>query len=168
MARQDFDDSGYSPEEIYQEGTQDEHGHSANFRCKVPTTWGSIIDEFVDSKDFPEIRKRNDFVRDAIYHRIRFWNAAAKERRMADPVVRELIAQEHIAGRLTSETNRRMRRIEFMDQMRETLQAAIVADKSLVLEMVDDFVVQANDFNEPYRGQLLDELETWRKRAEGW
>lgn len=61
----------YNRDRWYTRSTN-KHNHSTLVRVNIPRGLGGLIDRFVDSKQCSQIRTREDFVRDSIFHSLRY------------------------------------------------------------------------------------------------
>jgi hypothetical protein len=118
VAREDFVNDGYDPDEIYSGGSKDRQGHSTNLRVHVPDPWVGLMAEIVANTKWPEYRTTQQLVRDAVYHRLR-WIERTKTRPMT-PRIKTLMAQLRIEEVLTS----RMAMQERHDNMLKTMHTA--------------------------------------------
>ena len=163
MARADIE-TGYSPDEIITR-SQDEMGHSANLRVHIPKPWRAMIEQIVQSDAWPEYSSVQDFIRDAIYHRLH-WTTIAKDRDHI-PAVRAMVMQIRRERELNVIAQQHMTWRAFSDRIERTLQEMMQAgDWDLIAAWCEDTLDEIDDVPEPHRTRLADQLESWRKRAE--
>lgn len=163
MARDTFHDDGYDSDIIYSDGAKDHQGHSTNIRCHIPDHWVSIIAAIVNSDQWPEYRTPQDFYRDAIFHR---WHWAARQgNRRLDPRVRTLMAIANGEAALNHANTVRTSSQLFVENARATL-SSLVADGNhqAVRLTIKELEASLDDLEEPWRGQLENELSTWERR----
>lgn len=98
--------SSYDLDRYYTRST-DEKGHSNTFRINVNTLLGAQIRGKVADPNFPGYKTAPDFIRDAIYHRLKY---LANKRELIDSqeaMEQERIAQEHARAQEQREMSRR-------------------------------------------------------------
>ena len=64
-------DDSYDPNEFYT-ASADRRGHSDTFYVKVPPYVASALSQFIQSGKVPQYKTVQDFIRDAIVHRIHY------------------------------------------------------------------------------------------------
>lgn len=164
MARSDFKSDTYDVNEIYTGGSKDEQGHSSNLRVKVPDSWAAIVSNFVSSAEWPEYISVQAFVRDAIFHRMHW--ASQQKNRGAQTKIRQLMELATMHESLTLRAGFRTSYQDFHDQMNVVFRNALSdGDGQNVRLLLSDFQDRTEQFDEPYRSKLLDELRYWEKRA---
>jgi Arc/MetJ-type ribon-helix-helix transcriptional regulator len=62
----------WSEDEVYTAAT-DKRGHSEDLHVRVPPDVARKIEVLIEARVHPKLRTRSDFVRDAIYHRLHYW-----------------------------------------------------------------------------------------------
>lgn len=65
--------SDYSPDKFYTHAT-DKKGHCVSIRTAVPPNLSSEIDTLIASRKYPDYKTPQDFVRDAVFHRLQWLN----------------------------------------------------------------------------------------------
>lgn len=163
MARTDFRDDAYDPNDVYMGGAKDSQGHSTNIRAHIPDTWTGMISEIVASPDWPEYQTLQDFYRDAIYHRMRW--AQRQHGRSQNPRVRTLMAIINSQASLQYASTVRTAAEEQVQAAGRTL-AEMVADGNVIAirETIKELEANLTDLPEPWRTRLATELETWERR----
>lgn len=164
MARDDFRNDRYDPNEVYSGGAKDHQGHSTNIRCHIPDPWTAAIAEVINSPDWPEYRTPQDFYRDAIYHRMKW--ASRQESRSGSERVRTLMALIQGQAALDYATLIREASHSFIENARKTL-SQLLGDGNIlgVRETIKELEASLDDLGEPYRSSLRTEIESWERRA---
>ena len=146
--------SGYDPEDFYT-GASDGRGHSANMQCPIPVTVAAELEQMIAAKEFPAYRTRQDFIRDAIVHRI---NQLA-DHRMASPT--RSMALKSLGAMLVAmaRTEQAVQEVEtaryLLDSARQALhQVSQAGDNVHFYDLLDMYEEQATNMTEPWRGQL--------------
>lgn len=63
-------DPDYDIDNFYT-ASEDKHGHSAHVAIRVSKTMAAVMQQVLESRQFPAYTTTSDIVRDAIYHRLR-------------------------------------------------------------------------------------------------
>lgn len=164
MARENFVDDGYDPQEIYAGGAKDADGHSTNIRCHIPDPWMGAIQELIASPEWPEYRTPQDFYRDAIYHRIRW--ASRQPDRTSSARVRTLMAQAQAEAALQYRMSMQRSHRDILDLMQKTFGEAVANNDYMgIKETVKDIEALLDKMDEPWRSRLASELESWNRRV---
>ena len=82
MAREDFkshDPTEYSIDDIWR-GSADKQGHSAYVRVPFPKHWAGQMNAITQS-DLFDYKSQQDFVRDAVYHRLHWAGEIMRDRK---------------------------------------------------------------------------------------
>lgn len=166
MAREDFEQDRYDPNRIYVGGAKDRDGHSTNLRCHVPDPWAAAINELTNSGQWPEYTTVQGFMRDALYHRLR-WAAAQKDRAhsTASKNFHLLLAMGH---QLDEKILMRESFVELREKIekvcRDGLNDGDFDGTRATLERFRS-QIEESEFPETYRRKLFDDLEWWEKKA---
>lgn len=163
MAREDFNQSQYDVNEVWSGGAADHQGHSVNLRVKVPVEWSGAIAELTASKSWPEYKTPQDFIRDAIHHRLHW--AESQSGRESIPEVANLMAIERVftSIRRYEALNKQFKAMR--DQMIDAFRDSAVTDPQVLAAQIEDTTTIAEDFPEPFRSRLLDDLDFWKRRV---
>lgn len=163
MARSDFRDNPYDPNEIYMGGAKDAQGHSTNIRAHIPDTWVGMINQIVSSPEWPEYQTFQDFYRDAIFHRMRW--TQSQPNRGRDPKVRTLMALINSDAALSHQSMLRQAAEDQLANASRTL-SQMVADGNVaaVRETISELEANLSDLPEPWRSRLASELEQFERR----
>lgn len=163
MARADFLGDEYDPERIVTTSSDDK-GHSANIRVHIPTFWHSVMQQKVQSSQWPEYRTIQDCVRDAIFHRIHWWSEQTS--RGDIPHVREAIFQQEMRDRIQMSDYRKAQWKEFIEEIETKIQHHIAeGNRSEVFSILEDLGERLHQVDEPYRSKLDTLIQAWSVRA---
>ena len=163
MARQDFEDDGYSPEEIYSGGSKDTQGHSTNLRCTVPDPWMAAIGELIASADWPEYKTSQHFVRDAIFHRITW--AGKQPSRGDNERVKRLVAMSKLQAEINYRAMERESFDDLLNDIKKSLRDAHADGDILGMrELLKEIEHTLDNIPDPYRSQVQDEIISWDRR----
>lgn len=152
--------SGYDPRKFYV-AASDKKGHSAKYQVPVPTTVAGEISKLVQSGFVEEYGSAQDFIRDAIIHRLQF--------------ISELVADGELQRRITLSMLHanallvKQQREQFKDLMRqvgENCNYYLTAGRVEELrEYVSELLDQAEVVPEAHRSEYIGELEGFLKRS---
>ena len=163
MARADFLGDEYDPERIVTTAS-DEKGHSANLRVHVPTFWHSVMNQKVQSSEWPEYRSIQDCVRDAIFHRMHWWSEQTD--RESIPHVREAIFQQQMRDRIQMADFRKTQWRIFIEELEVKITSHIKeGNRAEVISILEDLGERLWQIDEPYRTKVNDLIEVWTRRA---
>lgn len=156
-------DGGFDINYVYMGKAQDEHGHSAHLRVHVPQHWTGQVAEIVESKDTP-YRTASDFYRDAIFSRLS-WYGSAENRPTLE------LMEDVAMMRLTAKSDAIKQRDENSRQMlKSTVEALrlLVANREFpdAREFIRYGREQADHLSEPWRSQLLTELNSFERQLQ--
>jgi hypothetical protein len=167
MARSDFEatagEEGYDPFEIHTR-SQDEHGHTFSPRAHMPKTMGAIVGAFLASPLFPEYNSPAAFIRDAVYHRAKFWET--QQERDSLPAGARLLRIYEVETRAT-EYRAMLKQVDKMlDEMDDTVRVALAAgDTKIAEQTLNEYEDLANEeFEEPHTGKILDRVALQRTK----
>lgn len=140
----------YSLDKFYTKGS-DQNGNKADYRVSVDPQLAAQIARIVARQVIPEYQTYQDFVRDAIYHRLEY----LKERIDSDALHRVL--SEYLMN-ATAEAHQRAvanmkAAVRNWEQACEDSLSA--QDWTLLQKQVDQMREYANGVREPYSGQFL-------------
>ena len=126
MARKDFATAtgGYDPNEIVTK-SQDHHGHSTNQRVHIPPTWRAMIEQIVQSPEWPEYTTLAAFVRDSMYHRLH-WTTMQKDR-TTFPGIKRAMIRERYRNRLTTDQELETATRAFRNDIEESIVFQLVS-----------------------------------------
>lgn len=166
MSRDRFEQSAggeYDPNEIIT-SSQDDHGHSTNFRTHVPKPWYAQMMMYINSDDWPEYRQVQDIVRDALYHRLH-WMSEQKNREQF-PGIRQAILRARHQRRLRANMENTIAWAEFSTEIDRVLAEKIAAQQwEGALEWCAEFKGELDDVEEPFRSKMLRQITSWEMRA---
>lgn len=164
MARTDFEQHNtYDPDEVWAKGAADEQGHSVNLRIKVPTEWAGAIAELTSAKQWPEYKTPQDFIRDAIHHRLHW--AEAQPDRESIPEVANLMAIESVYTNIRRYEALNKQFKAMRDQMVDAFRDSAVTDPQVLAAQIEDLSDVADRFPEPFRTRLHEDLDYWKRRV---
>jgi hypothetical protein len=164
LSRSQFANEVYDPNEIYTGPATDKEGHSSNMRCAIPTPWAGAVSEVVNSPEWPEIKSSQDFIRDAIYHRLH-WTSEQKNRGNLR-YVSNLQALSEASAILARHREFQSAYELFDEESEESLrQALLTNDADILMSLIEDLSTSVPRFPEPYRTSLSNKLDQWKRRA---
>jgi len=154
----------YNPREPHTKST-DDLGHSAYYRVRIPDDWSGMIGKWVEDRDFPEYQTAADFIRDAIYHRLAFWQ---KNGRDPEGAVGRMMAREAMLTKVRRATQQFDAQVRFTDEMEDLATRLAQAQdwQALWLNMGEWEDDAREAFDEPYLDRILERVTYWRKRAD--
>ena len=143
------DVAGYGQDKFYVASTNG-HDHSEQVRVKVPPGVAAAMGAAIES--WPIYSSRNDFVRDAIVHRLHWLNEQS-----AIPEIREYLLFE-TSERLFNDRKLRTQRFQKMlDEAAEALIAAREAqDQFEIANLVEHLDTLADDLDAPWGDRIRD------------
>ena len=163
MAREAFIDDGYDPDEIYSGGSKDKQGHSTNLRVHVPDPWMAVMGELVSNVNWPEYRTIQHFVRDAIYHRLR-WVERTRTR-VLNERAQTLMTQVQIEAALAHRVQMQDSHKHIMETMRDAFSRSFAAGDFIgARESIKEVEALLGKMEEPWRSEVARELESWESR----
>jgi len=163
VARQKLENE-YDVDKVWT-SSQDQHGHSVQNRVNYPKSWAGQVAELVHSREWPEYRSPQDFVRDAIYHRLHW---AHNSQRTTDPELAAVLAESAIESMLdpflsaSDQYSRVEKRIEEAGGLAISHGDQVAFQK--VLNNIEDYIRE--HIRPPYLDRLLDRVGQWRKRTD--
>jgi hypothetical protein len=140
----------------------DGRGHSENLRVRVKPELSGEVSALVASGRIPDYSTPQDFIRDAIVHRLR-WLAENAD----DPILAAKLA-ETIRRAIIDETTARYTALidsfeEFIVRTKEVCDRALrFDDHAGVAGYLDDVVAYAENTREPYAGMLMKTVAHYR------
>jgi hypothetical protein len=143
--------------------SQDKFGHSANVRTHIPRPWVGMINEIVQSDDWPEYKGQNAFIRDAIYHRLH-WASEQSDRYMKPEVAKQIIIAQRMAS--YEQLRQDLEQIEeLMTDLDDTFRKVVSSgDLATAKTMLSDFEDMAHsEFRSPHLEKLLDKASVLRR-----
>lgn len=145
------DTKSYSLDEVYSRST-DGRGHSANLgQVKVSPEMAGEIGALVASGVIPEYRTAQDFVRDAVVHRLAYW---AEKQKNGD--LQRRVTIEAMMARRDRQKAEIDNMTGLLEKTENTLWAARTAEDWAMLEAI---VAEAEGdielVHEPYKGKLM-------------
>lgn len=151
---------GYDERRFYTKSTN-AHNHGAELRVRVPQGIDSQV--YAAVADVPEYRNRQDFIRDAIVHRLEYiqkrYNVSEEGRRMLE------------LERMRADSERRANDIALMQEtiadLGQKLENAWAAEDygMLAAELVEASEYLLDYLREPYTSQAKKMLTEWNNRA---
>lgn len=167
MAHNDFsgETGGYDPDEIMT-SSQDRNGHSTNQRVHVPPSWRAMMEQYIQSDQWPEYRHMADIVRDALYHRL-YW-ASQQKNRSQFPEVASAMVRERYRKRLDAEVLREMELREFRHDLDTRLTEMLQREEyEAVLSYCEDLLTDMSAFEGRGQEKLVNQIHTFIDRAKG-
>lgn len=160
MPREEFQtqQSGeYSVDDVWTKAT-DKQGHSAYLRVPIPKHWAGEVSAIIESNRFG-YRNQQDFVRDAVYHRLH-WAAQI----IRDDRFLATLGHDRLTARVDFYMYESQQHAEFMDRLDEAQRVAqVTVDHQEFAKILDLLRDEAESLlREPYRSKALDRLnEMW-------
>lgn len=153
------DGKGYRADRFYNKST-DSNGHGEKITVRVPQGIDSQVHAAV--REIPEYRSLQDFIRDAIVHRLEY---IQKHYELGDGARRfvELQRMEADMERITSEVETMTNAVERVKVSLETAYAS--RDWGLMKEAMETAEEMLEWMREPYRGRLSELVVDWKLRV---
>ena len=167
MAHNDFagEAGGYDPDEIMTT-SQDHHGHSTNQRVHIPVTWRAMMEQLIQSEQWPEYHSIQAIVRDALYHRLR-WTGTQKNRPQFPDIKRAMI-RERYRKRLESDMQHEAEMREFRQTLDRSLSEMIQREEyDAVQSYCEDILSDMDNFKGEEQTKLINQVHTYLERAKG-
>lgn len=167
MAHEDFagEGGGYDPNEIVT-GSQDDHGHSINLRVHIPTPWRAMMEQYIQSDQWPEYSSIQAIFRDALYHRLH-WISTQKDRTQF-PNVRMAMIRERYRKRLNDDADYLASMRQFRSDLDVTLTKMLQDEEyEAVQSYVEDMLADIDAFPGREQEKLINQLHTYLERAKG-
>lgn len=167
MAHKDFasEAGGYDPDEIMNR-SQDHNGHSTNQRVYIQPTWKAMMEQVVQSDQWPEYRTFQDVVRDALYHRLH-WITTQKQRGLF-PEIQSAMVRERYIKRLEADIQYEASIRAFRDVIDKSLTAMLQREEyDSVQSYVEDLLQDMDSFKGREQEKLVNQLGTYLERAKG-
>lgn len=155
-----FGKRGYSEDRFYTRSVN-EHNHGEKLNgIRIPQGIDSQIHALV--REVAEYRHVNDFVRDAMVHRMEY----LQRRYKLTPETRRFIELE----RLSADRDRRSQDIQMMQSNVADLQTKLeeawaANDFGMLAKELDDGELLPEWMREPYRAQVIEMLTAWKRKA---
>lgn len=169
MPRRDFQaqspEPAYDPNHIFQGGAKDVQGHSTSIRCSFPDPWVAFIKERVADKAWPEYTTEQHFIRDAVFHRIK-WVEKQTDRVTSD-YSRTLLVLATMNDELEQLETMRIAHKELLSRIDREGKAALAdGNHKALAEIMGNFRERIAEFNfsDTYRHKLYDEIEWWERK----
>lgn len=142
----------------------DHRGHSNNLRVRVKPEVSGEVAALVASGTIPEYTTSQDFIRDAIVHRMR-WLAE----NMENPALRARLSEAVRRAAIDESTARYTTLIdsfeEFVGRTKEVCERALrFDDHAGIAAYLHEVIEYANNTREPYSGMLLKVVEHYRSQ----
>ena len=137
----------YSPDKLYVRATN-QFNHHSKVTVAIPPELAAVIEDIVSHQPY---KSAKDFIRDAIYHRIHYWETAGKANEIAArwmQVERAAVYVESI--RAENESMRELIR-DLRDQMTDLKGLRDYETLSTLVNEVEDLVERVR---EPWRDKL--------------
>lgn len=167
MAHSDFasESGGYDPNEIMT-GSQDKHGHSTNLRVHVPTTWRAMIEQLIQSDQWPEYSSLQAVFRDSLYHRLH-WTTTQKNRGQFPNIARAMV-RERYRKRIENDILLEASIKEFRQSIDRSLSEMLQREEyESVQSYVEDLLADMDSFKGHEQEKLVNQLHTYLERAKG-
>lgn len=149
----------YSPDKFYTRATN-QKGFKDNIRLSLPPEMLGQIQAWVQGKEIPAYKTQQDFVRDAIFHRLKFlagWKGTpAQQKAIERSLYRERLAHLHEE----METND-----EIVAGLRESInQARFSNNKKLIKDLCEAAETDLHTIPDPWREKIaatIQEARSW-------
>ncbi|GIV04083.1 MAG: hypothetical protein KatS3mg015_2913 [Fimbriimonadales bacterium] len=138
----------YSPNKFYTRAV-DKQGHKETLHVPVPPAIYAAVSELIASRKFPALRTPQDFVRDAIIHRLHYLST------MAGGDYDDIVARETFLAdvqRLKSEATELEQLLLQTEELLKIAQST--ADDQLFDTAIEHAMDRADSIREPYRTRL--------------
>lgn len=151
-------EGSYSPDNYYTYSV-DGKGHKEKYNLPVPPSVYGRIGELIASKKVAQYRTPQDFIRDAIIHRLAYLNDFLKDAGIAEAIKHEMLLSQ------IEDQARTQRQLEsLVTRTQEELELAYgrqdrVMMKS-IFERVEYFI---NDVREPYHSDIENTVKKYRR-----
>ena len=145
----------YSADNIYVRATN-QYNHHSKLTVAVPPELAAVVEDIVAHQPY---KSAKDFIRDAIYHRIHYWNTVGKANEIAArwmQMERAAVFVESI--RAENEAMRELLR-DLKDQM-EDLRG--MGDSETLARLVNETEDLIERVREPWREKLMELAKTYR------
>lgn len=153
---------GYRIDDFYI-GSTDGRGHNQNVQVPVPTNVMGHMASMIQMRTFPAYRSMQDFIRDAIVHRLH--QLAAMTDRETATTLNEVVSMEVMASHVEKHARDMDTMRSMVSRADQNLSLAAKEEDWITLrKMLDVYEGGIEDLNEPWRGRLEEILETYRRR----
>lgn len=152
-------ETSYSPEKYYTYSV-DARGHKETIRVPFPPSVYGRIGELIASKRVSQYRTPQDFIRDAVIHRLEYLNDFLKDVGIADTIKHEMLLSQ------VEDEARQQRQLEsLVKRTAEELEIAYGRqDRTMmksIFERVENFI---DDIRDPYRTDIELCVKQYQKR----
>lgn len=141
-------------------GSQDDHGHSAQVRVNFPKNLAAQLQRVIADGRIPEYKSLNDFVRDAIVHRVH------KVGKWLDNG--DLLQEVHVGLLLAEQQQIKQQKVDaqlYLNALRENLTDAKTRGRT---EFLKQMVRKAREAADTLPEDFQDELERELQACETW
>lgn len=153
----------YDEREFYV-GSTDGKGHNTNVQVPIPPNIMGALSSMVATREIPAYRSVQDFVRDAIVHRL---HQLAILDLSDDPELQRARAQEITSSRIAAEVRALELDREQLAQAEEGMRvAASEGDAARLRVLLGQAAEQADRMNEPWDRRLVEIVQRYRKTLE--
>lgn len=157
MAREEFkshDPTEYNIDDIWR-GSADKKGHSAYIRTPVPKHWAGQMNAIVQS-DLFDYKSQQDFVRDAVYHRLHWAGEVMRDRKF---IAR--LGVDKLQARLEHYMIETEGFAEFKTRLDEAAMMATSTGDSREFATIIDLMRDeaAETLREPFRSEAMSKLD---------
>jgi hypothetical protein len=146
--------------------SQDHHGHSTNLRVHIPTTWRSMMEQLIQSDQWPEYNSIQSIVRDSLYHRLR-WTGTQKNRPQY-PAIQQAMIRERYRKRLDSDIQHEAEMRDFRKMIDRSLSEMLQREEyDAVQSYCEDILADMDSFTGDEQSNLINQIHTYMERAKG-
>lgn len=153
-------DSGYNEDDFYTRST-DGHGHQRHVRVNFPPSVVGQIAEIIQSGRIGAYKTSQDFIRDAVVHRLHYLN----EELLNDPRLKRALTAEVRKSRMQAITAEQNELAGLVEACREAIMTAVRSEDWVAFqEAIDQAEQQGEEVREPYRSQIHGIVNEYRNQ----